>query len=162
MFEFKDPFVSENTKLPLAWLMFSLSGSVIGAGLMLYSVFIYKHVTEKVICFLWFLYVLYWLYKGLFLLTEGRFLIRRLFLNNSNLEIQNGIHTKIFINYAEIKSVSRDFEKYKLFNIDCRMHNCLGLIINLKDGRYFRISPHMERIDELKERLEKMIEGNFY
>lgn len=160
MFKFEDPFVSENTKLPLIWLIFSLSGSAIGAGLILYSAFIYKHFTEKVICLLGFIYVLYWLYKGFFLLTEGRFFIRKLTFNNLDFEIHNGLHTKIVIKYLEIKSVSNDLKNYKLFNLDCKMHKCLGLIINLKDGRFFRISPHMERIDELKQRLEKIIEKN--
>ena len=32
--------------------------------------------------------------------------------------------------------------------------------IHLKDGRFFRVSPHMERIDELKAKLEQIIEDN--
>lgn len=38
--------------------------------------------------------------------------------------------------------------------------NNLSLTLYLKDGRFFRISPHMERLEELKELLERIIEEN--
>ena len=159
--EWNDSVVSENTALPLAWLIFSLAGSAVSGVMMFKCVFILKNISEKFIFLLGALYVLFWLYRGYILLTEGRYFVRNIFIKNNVLEVENGIHKKIALKYSEIKSISDNEPKWKIIKPNFYKSDKNGFIITLKDGRFFRVSPHMERIDDLKSELQRLIQtGN--
>ena len=60
----------------------------------------------------------------------------------------------------DLQSVSTAEEKWMLPKPHYWKSGKNGVTIKLKNGRFYRISPHMERIEALKLALEKVIEEN--
>ena len=99
--------------------------------------------------------------SGFIGLVTGSQLIKEIVFNNNELYLINALYKKKDIiknNLANIVDGQKrvPFKSNALYLKGCER----GFTINLKNGQFYRVSPHMERIDELKAELEKIIDNN--
>ena len=161
--EWRDLVVLENTKLPFIWLFFSLITAFICEYMIINCLFLPASMmsfTEKSVVLLGFIYILYLLYGGLGLIFEGKSIVRKILSNNSYIKVENALHYIQNIPNSDICSIDDVEKKWRIFKPHFYKMDKKGLTINLNDGRFFRVSPHMERIDELKVELERIIAEN--
>lgn len=98
--------------------------------------------------------------SAIFHWIEGRDIVFNITLLYDSINIENSLKRKVVIKATEIVNIKEGQKKWRFFVPKVFRGLKGGLTINLKDGRFFRVSPHMERIDELKGELERIIEEN--
>lgn len=101
-----------------------------------------------------------WIYGGFFSVLEEKRFVRNLVINQEGIKIENAFHRVKFIQNNEIHSVSTAEERWTLPKPHYWKSGKNGVTIKLKNGKFYRVSPHMERIEALKLALEKVIEEN--
>ena len=114
----------------------------------------------KFLVIIFIISVFLWLRYGVLLFIDGQSIIRNITFDAESVNFENSLHLKINISNKDITSIDSIEKKWRVFKPHFFKANKEGLTINIKGGRFFRVSPHMERIDELKAELEKIIEEN--
>lgn len=100
----------------------------------------------------------FWVYGGFFSVIEERRFVRNIKVTASSVEIENAFHKIKKIRVKDIKYVSDIEEKWILPKPHYWKVGKKGLTIKLNNGKFYRISPHMENIEELKTKLDKLID----
>tara|TARA_B110000879_G_C10975479_1_gene433175 strand:+ start:304 stop:822 length:519 start_codon:yes stop_codon:yes gene_type:complete len=98
--------------------------------------------------------------SGILHLIDGKRLICKLSIDD-RITIKNSMLNELEFTFNDVISIINGQKKLLFKNVELFLKGSeRGFTINLKDGRFFRVSPHMERIDELKAELERIIAEN--
>ena len=135
-------------------------GSVFGEYVIVSCVINQSDYGSKIIFSITALYVSYLLYGAIAIIKDGRFCIRNIKIKSNKIVIIDSLHRTNNLSEEEIISISYldmpwFFPKPHFYKTGKK-----GLTIKISDGRFFRVSPHMERIDKLKVALEEIIKNN--
>jgi hypothetical protein len=160
--KWSDNVVITNANLPLNFLLFFTVGALTINLTAVYYLLITPliSVSDKIVMAIVINYVFYLSYNNIALLINGRFLIQEIQFGINILIIKNALHKLKHIKYCNIKLISKTDEKWHLVKPHFYKTEKKGITIYLTDGTFLRISPHMERIDELYVGLEKIVKEN--
>jgi len=161
--KWNDENITEKTNLPLSWLIFSFIGSAVGEYSAIQCLFLpgkNMPVIAKFLVLIFIVIVFLWLRYGVLLFIDGKSIIRNIIIDLDSVNFENALHFKINSSNNNIKCISDVESKWHTFKPHFYKSDKKGFTIFLKDGRFFRVSPHMERIDELKAELEHIIDEN--
>tara|TARA_B110000879_G_C11143148_1_gene501249 strand:- start:746 stop:1240 length:495 start_codon:yes stop_codon:yes gene_type:complete len=147
-----------NISLPVIYIGFFF---LIGGACTLLNALITKpFVGESIIDVILILILACLSYTVVVKIYFGRQVVYQIDMIDKKIRMYTMLEQTKFIKFSDIMTVLDFKPDWFMTRFHLNKDDHYGLSIALKDGRSFRVSPHMERIDELKEALKSIIQAN--
>lgn len=163
MKKWSDPIISSEANLPLAWIVFSLSGSIVVLVAAIYCLFLpinMSSIYEKLIVAIFIFVVYKWVKYLTSLILNGSNIVRSIYISENDIEIEDALHRKKSYNHKDLLSLDFSHKPWLGLKYSNSIKHFPNFNILFNKDAFYRIGKNMNEFEELKDELGSIIKAN--